>query len=200
MLKVSDMHIKSFLKTVYTYLFNWTKIVKFKSFGKGSFLGRRCTINLSTGSIFIGDEVRIGNDSRLSLYEACGHEASIYIGNNCYIGSNFSVLTAEKIELQDHVLVASFVTIAGENHGINPENEFHYMYQPLLAAPVLICSGTWIGEKVVILPGTTIGRKCIIGASSVVTKDIPDYCVAVGNPARVIKRYNFKAHQWEKYS
>ena len=54
----------------------------------------------------------------------------------------------------------------------------------------------WIGEKVTVLPGITIGEKSIIGANSVVTKDIPPFCIAAGNPASIIKRYDFEKHEW----
>ena len=63
---------------------------------------------------------------------------------------------------------------------------------------VIIDDDCWIGANVVIIGNVHIGKHCVVGASSVVTKDIPDYCVAIGNPARVIKKYNFKKKQWEK--
>jgi lipopolysaccharide O-acetyltransferase len=56
----------------------------------------------------------------------------------------------------------------------------------------------WLGEHVSVLPGVTIGKGCIIGANSVVAKDIPDYCIAVGCPARVIKRFSFASNRWER--
>ena len=62
---------------------------------------------------------------------------------------------------------------------------------------VRIGSGSWIGENACIL-GVIIGKQCVIGANSVVTKDIPDYSVAVGIPAKVIKKYNFETQQWER--
>ena len=80
---------------------------------------------------------------------------------------------------------------------MNPESDIPYMDQTLSSQPVIIEDGCWIGEKVCIMPGVTIGRKSIIGAGSIVTKSIPGYCIAVGNPAKVIKKYNFKSHNWE---
>ena len=82
------------------------------------------------------------------------------------------------------------------NHSMNVEGNQYYMAQPLLCEKVVIKDGCWIGEKVCVLPGVTIGEKSIVGAGSVVTKSIPDYCLAVGNPARVIKRWNFSEHRW----
>ena len=71
------------------------------------------------------------------------------------------------------------------------------MSQPLIGKKVTIGDGCWIGEKVIVLPGVTIGEKSVIGGGSVVTKDVPSYAIAVGNPARVIKKYNFETHKWE---
>ena len=189
--------IKNGLKSIYTYLFNFGKICRFKSFGKGSFIGRRCTVHFAGEGITIGNRVRIGNDAWLSLYATSENEASISIGDGCYIGTHFSILTAAPITNGKNCSIASFVTILGENHGINPEIG-NYGGQPLLAKPVVIGDGVWLGEKVSVMPGVTIGEKAIVGTCAVVTKDIPAYCMAVGNPAKVIKRYNFANHEWEK--
>lgn len=61
-----------------------------------------------------------------------------------------------------------------------------------------IGDGTWIGTNVVIVGNVHIGKNCVIGANSVVSTNIPDYSVAVGSPAKVVKRYNFENKQWEK--
>lgn len=95
-------------------------------------------------------------------------------------------------------LIASFVAIVGENHGMDPEYGLLYGKQPLIEKSVKIGENCWIGEKVIILPGVTIGDWAIIGAASVVTSGIPPYSMAVGNPAKLIKTYNFKTHRWEK--
>lgn len=63
---------------------------------------------------------------------------------------------------------------------------------------VIISDGTWIGTNAVIVGNVKIGKNCVIGANSVVTKDIPDYCIAAGIPARIIKRYNIETHSWER--
>ena len=93
----------------------------------------------------------------------------------------------------------AFVTLKdlSENHGIDPECSTPYMDQELTGLPVRIGTGCWIGEKVIILPGVSIGEKSIIGAGSIVTKKVPSYSIAVGNPAKIIKKYNFSTHRWE---
>ncbi len=124
------------------------------------------------------------------------YSPSCVIGNSCSIGNRFSVLTADKVIIKDNNLIASDVLIAAENHGTNPEGTASYAQTKLSSKSVVVEEGCWIGEKVIILPGVTIGKRSIIGAGSVVTKTIPPFSIAVGNPAKVIKKYNFKKHCW----
>ena len=169
---------------------------KFFSFGKGTNIEYPSNIP-DAKFVSVGDNTTILKNSRIQVYNALtGNGANVTIGNNCYIGSSLSILAGANVEIGDDVLIASNVLITSEDHGINPESEIPYMNQPLICKPVKIGSGTWIGEKVSVLPGVTIGQKCIIGTSAVVTKDIPDFCIAVGIPARVIKKYNFEEHKW----
>lgn len=169
----------------------------FEHVGDNSTLHFPANISVNKG-VTIGNSTTIWSHSRIQNYNNLGNNPHIYIGNRCYIGYYLSILNASTIIIGDDVLIASHVLISSENHGIDPESEIPYMDQPLISKPVTIGDGCWIGEKVCILPGVTIGKKCIIGASSVVTKSIPDYSIAVGNPAKVIKQYNFKTHNWEK--
>ena len=148
--------------------------------------------------IHIGSGTVILNNSRIQNYsDRCDGVGGIFIGENCYLGFHLSLLNSGKIKIGNSVLMAANVLISSENHGMDPESEIPYMDQPLLSCNVEICDGVWIGQNVCILPGVRIGVKAVIGAGSIVTKSVPDYCVAVGNPARVIKRYNFESHRWE---
>lgn len=150
-------------------------------------------------NIIIKDNSTILSGARMQSYQGLVNSSpKIKIGNNCYIGYNFSALAGANITIGNNVLIASNVLLSSENHSIDPISDLEYMNQPLIAAPIKIENGCWIGEKVIILPGVEIGQKSIIGAGSVVTKSIPAYSIAVGNPARIIKQYNFKTNQWEK--
>lgn len=144
-------------------------------------------------SLAVGSSVRIGDYTRINFYDV----GKLIIGNGCYIGQRNSFLVGADIIINEGVLMASDICITSENHAINPESSDGYGTQSLLTAPVEIGEGCWIGEKVIILPGVSIGKKSIVGAGSIVTKDIPEYSIAVGNPAKVIKRYNFNNKEWE---
>lgn len=170
---------------------------KFAAFGKNSVIHHPSLIT-EHGHISIGENTVILGDSRLQIFNALtGGKAKIAIGSNCYFGFHLSVLAGGSINIGNDVLIASNVLITSENHGMNPESKIPYMSQKLECADVSIGDGSWIGEKVSILPGVRIGKRCIVGANSVVTKSVPDYSIAAGSPARIIKRWNFEAHEWE---
>lgn len=96
-------------------------------------------------------------------------------------------MDCNKIKIGDNALLAPNVGIYTAGHCIDPElrlNKQEY------TAPVIIGNNVWIGANASILPGVTIGNNVVIGAGSVVTKDVPDNCVAIGNPCRVIRQVN----------
>jgi lipopolysaccharide O-acetyltransferase len=141
--------------------------------------------------IKLGGGVHIGRDSTIECYSSYAgvkHSPHLTIGDNFSATKRLTLYCAESITIGNSVLIASDVVIMDENHGMDPTVP-HYRDTPLQSKPVKIGDGVWIGEKAIILPGVEIGEKAIIGAMSVVTKSIPAYTVAVGNPCRVIKRW-----------
>ncbi|EGB94979.1 galactoside O-acetyltransferase [Clostridium sp. D5] len=113
---------------------------------------------------------------------------------NCNFVDDVSITIGEK------VLLGPAVTIATVGHPVNPEMR-EYMY----ADPVIIENNCWIGAGAVICPGVRIGENSVVGAGSIVTKDIPPNCVAAGNPCRVIreiddrdKKYYYKDRKFEE--
>ncbi|MGN1413775.1 MAG: DapH/DapD/GlmU-related protein [Anaerovoracaceae bacterium] len=102
------------------------------------------------------------------------------IGKNVFINSNLLAMSRGDITIEDDVMIAANVSIISNNH--DP-----YDLQVLLCKPVLIQKGAWIGANATILPGVSIGKHAVVGACSVVTKDVPDYALVAGNPAKVIK-------------
>ena len=192
--------MKKILKGIFMIVFHGWLLVRIKSIGKNCFIGVRAQIN-KPKYITMADNVRIGNDTRLSFYDEFNNHAlkpSLTFGNNVYIGNHFTVLCADAVIIEDDVLMASYIMISSENHGIDPESKVSYAKQSLITKPVRICRGVWLGEKVSILQGVTIGEKAIIGTGSVVTQDIPPFSIAVGMPARVIEKYDFNEHCWKK--
>lgn len=172
---------------------------RFKKFGNYSVLYKPLIISAHS-DISIGDNTIILNGARMQVYnDLTSRDSKLEIGNNCYIGYNNTFLAGGDIIIEDGVLMASNILISSENHSVNPEDDKYYMDQKLECESVVIGEGSWLGENCIILPGVKIGKKCVIGAGSIVTKSIPDYCIAVGNPAKIIKKYDFNQHKWAVY-
>ena len=185
------MRIKSVFKVILSYISNPFSLLRMGRVGKWIDIRRGMKVN-SPKNIQLGNHVMIGRMSRLSSYEG----GRIVIEDDCYIGQFFSIMAGGNVVIKKHTLIASFVAIIGENHNIDPEAGVKYGNQPLIKNDVEIGENCWIGEKVVILPGVTIGDWSIIGACSVVNKSIPSYSIAVGNPSKVIKKYDFESKSW----
>jgi len=192
--------MKRLLKLFYMLLYHPLLFFKIGELGKNVLIGKWLEIK-NADKIYIKNNVRIGHSCRVSIIKKFNNELfnpKVCIDEYTYIGNRFTILCAEEIKIGKNVLIASDVMITSENHGIDPLNELNYNLQSLETKPVFIDDGVWIGEKVSILPGVIIGKKSIIGANSVVSKSIPEYSIAVGSPAKVIKRFNFEKKRWEK--
>lgn len=189
--------IRCLLKNILTYYHNWHAIVRMNSFGRKCFIGKGLEVNSPEG-ISISDNTHIGKNCRLSCYKGPDGLGSIIV-KPCMICSYVTILSANKVTIEKGALLASHISIISYNHGTNPEQGC-YGSQPLYGKDITIGRYSWIGEKVIICPGVKIGERSIIGAGSVVTQSIPPYCIAVGNPAKVIKKWSFKEHKWLKYN
>lgn len=114
-----------------------------------------------------------------------GHH--VHFGKNVYANFNLTLVDDTHIYVGDYTMIGPNVVIATAGHPIMPElREKGYQYN----MPVHIGKNCWLGAGVVVLPGITIGNNVVVGAGSVVTKDIPDDVVAVGNPCKVLRKIN----------
>jgi acetyltransferase-like isoleucine patch superfamily enzyme len=109
---------------------------------------------------------------------------NISIGNNTAIGHYVHIWGSGGVTIGSDVLIAAHCCITSLGHDVSRP----LMRQSVIAKPVIIGDGCWLGYNVTVLPGVTIGKGSVIGAGSVVTKDIPPMSVAVGNPAKVLKK------------
>lgn len=137
--------------------------------GRNTIIEDFSVTNNGAGDIIIGDHSRIGIGSVII--------GPINIGNKVGLGQN--------------------VFISGFNHGYE-DGDRDSNEQELVIKPVYIDDETHIGSNSVILPGVRLGKRVQVGAGSVVTKNVPDFCVVVGNPARIVKVYDHKEQRWIK--
>ena len=115
----------------------------------------------------------------------CDYGYNIEIGENFYSNHNLIILDANKVIFGDNVLIAPNCSFYTAGHPLEVELRNKGLEY---AKPIKIGNNVWIGGNVIVLPGVTIGDNTVIGAGSVVTKDIPANVVAVGNPCKVIKQ------------
>ncbi len=169
------------------------------SLGKGSVIRAYCQLEGdSLECIKIGNKCLIdrhcilGARTRLKQDEKY-IKPMLIMGNGCNLGQYNHITAVNKIIICDNLLTGRFVLITDNSHGNFSQDELaiHPSERPVVSkGAVVIGNNVWIGEKVSILPGVIIGDGCIVAASSVVTHDIPSYCLAAGNPARIIKKLN----------
>ena len=115
----------------------------------------------------------------------CDYGVNISIGQNFYTNHNVTILDGARVTFGDNVFIAPNCVFSTAGHAIDSEQRNQGLE---IALPITVGNSVWIGANVAVLPGVTIGSNTIIGAGSVVNRDIPDGVIAVGNPCRVIRR------------
>jgi acetyltransferase-like isoleucine patch superfamily enzyme len=173
---------------------------KFGKFGTGSIILFPTTTIFNENYIHIGKDTMIGEHVALSAGMMPGQECLtnpvVKIGDRCLIGRGSGIVGHLSIDIGDDVWTGHHVYITDQSHGyLDISKPISQQSQPERA--VSIGEGSWLGHGVVVLPGAKIGKHVAVGANSVVTGELPDYCVAVGSPARVIKQYTHN-EGWEK--
>lgn len=167
-----------------------------RSFGK---FGERSIILFPHTTIFnekyiqIGQDTMIGENVALSAGmmpgQVCLTNPVVKIGDRCLIGRGSGIVGHLSIEIGNDVWTGHHVYITDQSHGYeNISIPISLQSQPERA--VSIGDGSWLGHGVVVLPGARIGKNVAVGANSVVTGELPDFCVAIGAPARVIRQYS----------
>jgi acetyltransferase-like isoleucine patch superfamily enzyme len=146
--------------------------------------------------VFPWKKFEVGKNSLIEDFTVINNGAGdVIIGSNARVGIGSVIIGP--VNLGDNVGLGQNVFVSGFNHGYGDisvdSNE-----QNLDIRPVTIDGDSHIGSNSVILPGVHIGKKVQVGAGSVVTKDIPDMCIVVGNPAKIVKRYNIVKSCWER--
>jgi len=140
-----------------------------------------CLERDGNGQIIIGKNCEVSNGVVFKTYGG-----NINIKNNVFFGEYVILYGHGGITIGSNTLIAMHTCIVSSNHTIPPQIEL-IRNHPDLLLPVSIGNDVWIGANCTILGGVSIGSGAVIGAGSIVTKDIPDYAIAIGNPARVIK-------------
>jgi acetyltransferase-like isoleucine patch superfamily enzyme len=145
-----------------------------------AFVGR-WPIFKNEGRILLGEKCRFRAYRTRHVLAVSNADALLEFGEHCYIGDGVSIGASHKIVIGSHTKLAPNVSIYDTNFHQIQEGE------AVFQAQVIIGKNVWIGQNAIVMPGVTIGDHTLIGANSVVTKDIPSKVIAAGSPAKAIK-------------
>lgn len=166
---------------------------EFASFGKATIIYPTLRSLIGAHSIFLGDQIVIGKNVTLTAWHKFQDQCfnpKIYIGNNTSIGDDSHITAINEIRIGENVLFGKKILITDNAHGVSSLNLLSIspskrsLYSK---GKVIIEDNVWIGEKASIMAGVHIGFGSIIAANSVVTKDVPPYCLVAGVPAVIVK-------------
>jgi lipopolysaccharide O-acetyltransferase len=154
-------------------------------------------------NILVGKAFTTGTSVRLDAFSKFDKPIMIF-GDYVQLNDGVHITAIEHVEIGSNTLIASRVFISDHNHGrynledVNSLPEIPPINRPLVSIPVKIGCNVWIGEQVCILPGVTIGDGAIVGAGSVVTKDVPARIIVAGNPAKIIRIFDINLGLWKR--
>ncbi|GAB7536895.1 acyltransferase [Burkholderia sp. 22PA0099] len=171
----------------------------FERVGKGSVIYQPYLL-ANVQHATVGERVLIRAGARIELVVGeTGVPPRLSIGNDVNIEQNVHIVCGSRIEIQDDVTITGGCAIVDVEHPFEDVNDPVRIGMRLRTQGnrVVIGAGSFIGFNSMILPNVVIGRNAVVGSHAVVTRDVPDYCVVAGNPARVIRRYNRNTQTWE---
>lgn len=172
---------------------------RFGSLGAGSVICFPATAIFNERYIHIGSGTMVGPQATLSAGmvpgQQCVTDEVVRIGDRCLLGKGSAIVGHLEIVIGDDVWTGHNVYITDQNHGYE-DVTVPISRQAMPERPVRIGDGAWLGFGTVVLPGADIGRHVVVGANSVVTGEIPDFSVAVGAPAKVVRRYDPATERW----
>lgn len=159
--------------------------------GKKSCIRRNTRLDVAPWNKF-----SLGTESTIEDFTAVNNGVGdVIIGDRSRVGLSNTLIGP--VNIGNDVRLAQNVVLSGLNHNYE-EIDSPIHAQGVSTKPIIIEDESWVGANVVILPGVTIGKHSIVAAGSVVTKSAPPYSLVAGNPARVLKKYNFSTKTWEK--
>ena len=159
--------------------------------GKNALIRSRTRMDLMPFNDFA-----IGNDSTIEDFATVNNGVGrVCIGDRSRIG--ISCVVIGPVTIGNDVMLAQNIVLSGLNHPYE-DISLPISMQKVTTKEIKVEDEVWIGANAVVTAGVTVGKHAVVAAGSIVTKDVPAYSIVAGNPARVIKRYNFETKTWEK--
>lgn len=168
-----------------------------KDIGENTFIDRTVHIT-GWNSVKIGKNSAISEYSWLNVNNRTPNHKHIVIGNNCYIGRRNFFSSGWLIEVADYCMTGIDCKLMGSDHIFSDPLKPYIATGTTNENVIKLGTNVWLGAGVTVIGNITIGYGSIIGAGALVNKDIPPFSIAVGNPCKVIKRFDFKQNRWVK--
>lgn len=181
-------------RKLFWHIISYKYFFRFNSFGFKSYIFKPMFIDVNKGKINIKGRFRVQSGMRMELLD---DKSEISIGENVSIGQNFHITSGGKLMIGNDVTISGNVFITNIDHDYKEIGK-HILEQKHIINQTIIGDNCFIGYGAAIQAGTILGKQCIVGTNAVVRGTFPDYCVIVGVPAKVVKRYNPNTHIWEK--
>ncbi len=175
-------------RRVWSHAFTAACSGAFESFGRRSVIEPPVRIE-GEGRISVGSRVFVGQGSWLRVQEGPDGLGRISIGDDCSLTGMCALSSACSIRVGARVLMARNIYVADHRHAFTDVGQAVLDQGIEQVEPVEIGEGVWLGQNVVVGPGVTIGRGAVVGANSVVLSDVPEFAVAVGSPAQVVRTF-----------
>lgn len=183
---------------------NGISLIYTKIFYRGARIIRRPIFLRGKNYFKYGEGLTTGYNCRIEIFNSNKENGKkLILGENCKIGDYVHIAVAERVTIGKNVLIGSKVLISDLNHGDYSDHsedsgpDVPPDERPIYTKPISIGNNVWIGDNVCILKGVNIGDGCIIGANSVVNRDVANNCIIAGAPAKIIKRYCEDDKKWK---
>lgn len=192
-------------KRIWSFLYKLRKIYykllipyyKHKNVRKKSFIDKSVQVN-GWKHVFIGHHTVIGSDTWINVNGRIKNQVHITIGNNCCIGRRNYFSSGVIITLGNYCMTGPECKFIGSDHVIDNPLIPYIVSGNTFEKSIVLKTNVWLGASVLVIGNVTIDHGSIIGAGALVTKDIPPFSIAIGNPCKVVKRYDFNLKKWVK--
>lgn len=144
----------------------------------------------------IGHDTVIGEHAWFNVNDYERAEPSLVVGNFCFFGRRTFLNAGRRLEIGDYCMTGPDVHFLGSDHGIHDPLRPYLANAVTIDGTVKIGANCWFGSSVIVLNNLEIGHGCVVGAGAIVARSLPPFSLAVGNPARVIKRFDFTTSSW----
>lgn len=189
--------MKIFYKTFFYFLNKYKAKLAPKNIGRKTYIDKTVNV-IGWRNVQVGYNTIISEGTWLNVNDRDHNKLSIQIGNNCYIGKRNFFLSGNKIVISDFFMSGINCSFLGSNHEITNPLIPYVLAKSTNNNTIKIGVNCWLASNVTLLGDITIGHGCVIGANSLVLTDIPPFSMAVGSPAKIIKRFCFEQQAWIK--